>query len=379
MKRIIAFWVCAMALWAQQQPQKMLIIINGDTVLYLDSQKQTFKLHWKEDYDSLFTDSLWSKGFWKFQWDNFKEPWTIGDSSYKAWVWRFQMYYDSVEKSLEKHLDSIKTFYFNITPEGIHWKIEEKPLKENGEAKEKEERNIELELGEKEILIKTDDKEGKVIVIREEEEEEEEEEDFDRWDVGLFNMDFGWNAWWTEQNFAMPSAYDTMGFLRAKSVHVRLTFVPVQWNLTRWLQWYSGIALDLNNFHFAKSYWEQQQDSILVLPLPAEVKKNKLATTTIMLPLELRLRLAKEFRIGLGGYVGYVLNSRRKWKFVNDKKSKVPGDFGLNLLRYGATFRIIWGQLTLYTHLDLQPFFRFPTSPLMQTISMGIGFTMDED
>ena len=83
----------------------------------------------------------------------------------------------------------------------------------------------------------------------------------------------------------------------------------------------------------------------------------------------------KAFRVGLGPYVGYRLDSYAKYKFEENDKVKKDRDknsFYLNNLRYGLRFQMGYKGLDVFAQYDLNPLFRTNHGPELNAFSFGI-------
>lgn len=114
-------------------------------------------------------------------------------------------------------------------------------------------------------------------------------------------------------------------------------------------------------------------------------KKSMLILNYLDVPLEFRFSLKPEdpsrsFKIGIGGRVGYLLNSSTKIKYKEDgeiKKLKNNQSFNLSPIRYSASLRIYFGNFNLFGYYNLNPLFKEGKGPYAtETASYTIGISL---
>jgi Outer membrane protein beta-barrel domain len=151
-----------------------------------------------------------------------------------------------------------------------------------------------------------------------------------------------------------------------------------------------GKRTKLSLYYAAEAAWSNTmfQEDILVSKGPADVqftpsaeplKKSKLTTFALQIPVVPRLSFynssgRKVFHIGLGGFVGYRLDSYTKIKRQNDDKSHEHGNFYLNDLRYGLVGHLGIVKTNLFVKYDLNPVFQAGKGPDARALSFGISF-----
>ncbi|GAB3643870.1 outer membrane beta-barrel protein [Spirosoma arcticum] len=196
------------------------------------------------------------------------------------------------------------------------------------------------------------------------------------------SIDFqiGLNAWIKPAD--VPSAGDTPPDLRplgSRYFAVAFSQRPTLINGKRTkLSLYYAAEASWNNFMF--------EEDILVRKGPAAVdfeaaseslKKSKLTTFALQLPVVPRLAFysasgRKVFHIGLGGFVGYRLDSYTKIKRENDDKSREHSNFYLNDFRYGLVGHLGIVKTNLFVKYDLNPVFQAGKRPDVRALSFGI-------
>ena len=150
----------------------------------------------------------------------------------------------------------------------------------------------------------------------------------------------------------------------------------------------NGKRTKLSLYYAAEASWNNFmfEEDILVSKGPANVqfeaaseslKKSKLTTFALQLPVVPRLAFysasgRKVFHIGLGGFIGYRLDSYTKIKRENDDKSREHSNFYLNDLRYGLVGHLGIVKTNLFVKYDLNPIFQSGKGPDVRALSFGI-------
>ena len=145
-----------------------------------------------------------------------------------------------------------------------------------------------------------------------------------------------------------------------------------------------GISFDWYNFMFDHNRLVQKanQGAIFQPKFDAQrneiaLSKNKLTISYINIPIMPHVVFTKNSgvqMIGLGGYVGYRIDS---WtKSIEEKTenlSRVSSNFNLNQFRYGLRAEFAFKKLpNLFFNYDLSPLFEKNSSPNLAGFSFGI-------
>jgi hypothetical protein len=138
--------------------------------------------------------------------------------------------------------------------------------------------------------------------------------------------------------------------------------------LTRHIGFVTGLGLNWNNYRFdGNNNIQKGIDGIIEELDPGlNLKKSKLATLFLNLPFMLELQVPVDHnRLYIAaGQIGAVkLGSHTKMVFENDHTVKAYGDFSLNMLRYGATARVGYGNFQLYGTYYVTPLFQTGKGP----------------
>lgn len=103
----------------------------------------------------------------------------------------------------------------------------------------------------------------------------------------------------------------------------------------------------------------------------SKIKKSGLITNYIDIPLEVRFTAnpddpGRSLKVSLGFKVGVMYDSFTKIKYSQDgeiKKLKDKQNFNINPFRYGVTFRVGVGPISLYSYYSLTPIFKDGKGP----------------
>lgn len=146
------------------------------------------------------------------------------------------------------------------------------------------------------------------------------------------------------------------------------------------LSLYYAAEASWNNFMFEEDILLQKGPTTVLFGAAQEpLKKSKLTTFALQLPVVPRLSFynasgRKVFHVGLGGFVGYRLDSYTKIKRQNDDKSREHSNFYLNDLRYGLVGHLGIVKTNLFVKYDLNPIFQAGKGPDVRALSFGISF-----
>lgn len=144
-----------------------------------------------------------------------------------------------------------------------------------------------------------------------------------------------------------------------------------------------------------RTYYVNNGDQVELVPFPGDVyvKKSKFRMTNLVFPLHfefgpskkierkdyIRYTTRKQFKIGIGGYTGFKLQSMMKVKFEDnghDGKYKDKNGLNTNDFIYGLSGYIAWGSIGVYAKYDLQPIFN---NQAIDQNMFSVGFRFDMD
>lgn len=138
-----------------------------------------------------------------------------------------------------------------------------------------------------------------------------------------------------------------------------------------------GVEAAWSNYMFDNNVVASRgSEGVVLAPYSERLDKTKLTTFALQVPVVPRLSLysasgRKSFHIGLGGFVGYRLDSYAKIKRENGDKSREHNSFYLNSLRYGLVGHIGLQRTSLFVKYDLNPLFQVGQGPDVRSISFG--------
>lgn len=140
-----------------------------------------------------------------------------------------------------------------------------------------------------------------------------------------------------------------------------------------------GLEIAWNNYMFEENIQiSKGANAIEFLSVPESLKKSKLTIATLQLPVVPQLNFynkgnKKSFHIGLGGFIGYRIDSYTKVKYQNDDKKRDHSNFYLNDLQYGIVTTIGLLKTDLFVKYNLNSVFRTGQGPDLRSISFGIS------
>ena len=140
-----------------------------------------------------------------------------------------------------------------------------------------------------------------------------------------------------------------------------------------------GYGFSSFNVHHNGSFVEDSLKNTLFIPFEStySYKKNKLSVNYLEVPLELRIRTngLRQFKLTLGGKVGYAVNIHTKIKDDRGKfkEYQVPN---LEKLRYGVYGAIGVGRVMLYGFYGLSELFEENRGPKMVPMTLGLRFNL---
>lgn len=166
------------------------------------------------------------------------------------------------------------------------------------------------------------------------------------------------------------------------------------------LQWGGGISWYNFKFEDARTRLEKTPDALNFVRETSQdisADKSKLTASYInlnlvpMLDFRYKTRMeineqgsrkrvrhynAKAFRIGLGGYAGYRIDSHAKYKYNHSgtQREKDRDSFYLNNFRYGARLQVGFRGIDLFANYDLNNLFSSSKAAELHSISFGLTF-----
>jgi hypothetical protein len=155
-----------------------------------------------------------------------------------------------------------------------------------------------------------------------------------------------------------------------------------------------GLSFQWNKLDIKDNMYFQETDNVVTLEeFPLNLDKSKFRSTNLVIPVHFefgpskkiekenyfRYSTYKKFKIGVGGYGGFVLQSMQKLKYDdadgNFQKDKIK-DYNTNNFVYGVSSYISFGNVGVYAKYDLSTIFK-DQAINQNNISLGIRFDMD--
>jgi hypothetical protein len=176
-------------------------------------------------------------------------------------------------------------------------------------------------------------------------------------------IELGLNNYLTsDKSFSMPADFDYMTLKSSKSSNFNINFTQLSLGLTRHIGFVTGLGLNWNNYRFDGNNNIQKGINGIIEELDPglNLEKSKLATLFLTLPFMLELQIPVDhnrLHIAAGPIGALKLGSHTKMVFENGHTVKAYGDFSLNMLRYGATARVGYGNFQLFGTYYVTPLF----------------------
>lgn len=198
-----------------------------------------------------------------------------------------------------------------------------------------------------------------------------------------FQIDLGVSSW---ANRKIDAGAESISDVELDLTGSRFVALNSKWmyrlgNENSPLRLHTGFTFDFHNYMFEDNVMlvDNGERAAFVKADPLSLEKSKLATTTFTVPLELALDFRNSngksnFRIGAGGFAGYMIGSHTKIKYSRDgdtKKDKVKDDFYLEDFQYGLSGFIGIRSLELFAKYNLSDMFESNSG--MQGNSFAIG------
>ena len=182
-------------------------------------------------------------------------------------------------------------------------------------------------------------------------------------------IELGYNNYLSSgKSFSMPSDIDYMTLQSSKSSNFNINFTQLSLGMTRHFGFVTGLGLNWNNYRFdGNNSIQKGPDGIIEgLDPGLKLEKSKLATLFLTLPVMLEIQIPVEnnrLHIAAGPIGALKLGSHTKMVFEDGHTIKSWGDFSLNMLRYGATARVGYGNFQLFGTYYYTPLFQSGKGP----------------
>ena len=139
----------------------------------------------------------------------------------------------------------------------------------------------------------------------------------------------------------------------------------------------TGLGFNFNDYRFSNNFTIKNVGGYVVPVVITDqnLEKTKLSTGFVTVPLLLEFQLPREsglwFSMGVIG--GIKMGSHTKVK-IDGTKTKDHNDLNINPFRGGATARLGYKGFNIFGTYYFTPFFQDSRGPVMQPLTVGIGF-----
>jgi hypothetical protein len=200
-------------------------------------------------------------------------------------------------------------------------------------------------------------------------------------------VEFGFNNYLSsDKSMVLPDNIDYMTLHSSKSSNFNINFAQLSLGMTRHIGFVTGLGLNWNNYRFDgnNNIVKGTNGIIEMLDPGAELEKSKLATIYLNLPFMLEIQIPVDnnhLHLAAGPIGAIKLGSHTKMVYQDGQKVKSNGDFSLNMLRYGATARVGYGNFQLYGTYYTTPLFRTGKGPAgndLYPFEIGVAFTFND-
>jgi hypothetical protein len=136
-----------------------------------------------------------------------------------------------------------------------------------------------------------------------------------------------------------------------------------------------GLEISWYNFMFERDTRIAMKDNGLELTAdPNGLRKSKLAASFLNIPAHIEIGRRWGMTLGVGGYVGYRIDSWTKAVTNGGDKQKDNDGYYLNNFRYGVSTQIGLGWAKFFANYDLNSLFVSGKAPEMNVLSIGVRF-----
>ena len=139
-----------------------------------------------------------------------------------------------------------------------------------------------------------------------------------------------------------------------------------------------GLQVAWNNFMFQEGVVVRRgPDGVLFEPYPTPLSKSKLTVCNMEIPVVPQFSFyssnrKRAFSIGMGGFVGYRIDTYTKVKQENGDKFRDHAGFHLNNFQYGLQANIGLAKFNFFVKYNLNASFQNGQGPAVHPLSFGI-------
>lgn len=201
-------------------------------------------------------------------------------------------------------------------------------------------------------------------------------------------IEFGFNNYSHDGSTVLPDEISYMYLRTGKSFCYNFNPGQVNIGFSRHAGIVSGIGINWNNYRF------EENNSIrigadgkieeLVIPSATPVKKSRFGAIYINIPVLLEVQIPAGYgsRVSLsGGVIGGIKIGSWTKVIFEDGKSKLNGDYNLNLLRAGFTARVGYENFMVFGTYYFTPWFQETKGPNgynLEPFEIGLALTFND-
>jgi hypothetical protein len=141
-----------------------------------------------------------------------------------------------------------------------------------------------------------------------------------------------------------------------------------------------GVGVGCHNLYSNTTINDIKADTITFTPIPDSIsyKKSKLGLTYLDFPLELKFKAKNKFNMAIGVKLGYLLDSKTKYKGDDINGNQVIEKFktvrNVDKFRFGPTIRIGYNWFQVSAYWSVTKIFDKGLGPDLYPLSVGITF-----
>lgn len=205
----------------------------------------------------------------------------------------------------------------------------------------------------------------------------------------LAGFEAGFNNFVHAGSMVLPAQIDYMSLETNSSCSFNVNFSQINIGLCRYSGIVAGIGLNWNNYRFKNLNSIAINEEGIVTGISASssapVKRSKFSTLYLNVPVLFEIQVpagySNSLNIAAGVVGGIKLNAWTKVVLKDGEKSRVNGDYNLNLLRGGVTGRVGYRNFMIYGTYYLTPWFQENKGPEglnIEPFEIGLAFTFND-
>ena len=147
----------------------------------------------------------------------------------------------------------------------------------------------------------------------------------------------------------------------------------------------TGMGISFNDYAFDSPVTiKKENDYGMIVPVNIQqenksVKKSKLHVNYLTVPLLLEVKTplrmgGSRLSLSAGAIGSLYLGSHTKYKYYDNGKEKIQGNFHINQWKYELTGRIHFGDFTVFANYSMTPLFETGHGPELHPLTIGISF-----